>query len=143
MDENLKKVRWVECPSCSVEWTKLHPCAYIADDGKKVTSHLCVICAETLVAWDWLIFNHPMERAHTYTVWRKPRYLTVRVGKKMEQIDRPQNAHIVIELGDQQITAWSNGTGHPIRYKVRGSDEEHTAENIYALRSKILNTVPF
>lgn len=69
--------------------------------------------------------------------------MKVEIGDRIEEVDCPQNAYAVIEIGDTVVTAWSKGTGHPIRYKIKGQDEEHTAENIYALRSKVRNTVPF
>lgn len=144
----MKKVQWVRCPSCSDEWTKLRPCGYLDDEKRPAESSLCVVCAETLVAWDWLMDRRPLPGALSYTGWKSNRYLKVRMGEKIEQVDQPQNAFVVVEFrsGDSinlTVVARSEGTGRPIRFKVKGTDEEHTADNIFALRSKILHTVPF
>lgn len=85
----------------------------------------------------------PLKQIQTYLRWRAPRSLNVVVGDKIEKVDRPQNAYAVIEVGNSEITAWSTGTGHPIRYKIKGDDKEHNADNIFALRSKITHTIPF
>lgn len=139
---------WLKCPACSDEWTKLRQCDYLDDEKKVVVSYLCVVCAETLVAWDWLMFNSPISGVVSYTKWKGRRIAVTERdlgdGKKIrEEIDCPDRAHVVIEMGPVEVVAWSNGTGSPIRYKVKGSDEEHTADNIFALRSKLMHTVPF
>lgn len=89
------------------------------------------------------MFHFPiaMPGFESYTKWTAPRLLPVGKG---EVVDRPQNAYVVMEFGgEMELVARSNGTGHPIRFKVKNSDKEHTADNIFALRSKILNAVPF
>lgn len=122
---------------------RLRPCNYLDDEKKLATGYLCLKCAETLVAWDWLLFTMPLPTAFlTYTKWVAPRFR--RCGpKEDDQIDMPQNAYVVIEVAGMEIVAKSDGAGKPIRYKFKGQEEVHTAENIYQLRSKMIHTVPY
>lgn len=95
------------------------------------------------MAWDWLIFTMPLPSAFlTYTKWTAPRFR--KVGPKEDDvIDMPHNAYVVIEVAGMEIVAKSDGSGKPIRYKFKGQDEVHTAENVYQLRSKLFHTVPY
>lgn len=134
INENLKSAKWVMCPSCSVEWTKLRECRYLNDRGRLINSYLCNVCAETLVAWQWLMAHHPIPGAESVTRWSGSRLA--------DGLDRPQNAYVIIHVNGTEIVARSQGIG-PIKFKYKGADEEHLADNIFALRSKIINTVPF
>ncbi len=87
--------------------------------------------------------RNPIRGALTHTRWRGPRYSKSKINNREFDIDQPDNAYVVIELGDKEVVARSNGPSTPIRYKIKGDKDEHLADNIYALRSKILNTVPF
>lgn len=122
---------------------RLRPCNYLDDEKKPAVSYLCLKCAETLVAWDWLMFSMPLPTAFfTYTKWIAPRYR--RVGpKEDDQIDQPQNAYVIAEVAGMEVIARSEGSGKPIRYKIKGKEEVHTAENVYQLRSKMIHTVPY
>lgn len=59
---NLEKVtKWVTCPSCLEEWTRLRACSFFSDlDGtlKKVTDSACVECSE--------VFKNPMYWINKY-----------------------------------------------------------------------------
>lgn len=135
--------RWVKCPCCSEEYLKLRPCNYLDDQMRPALSYLCVICAETLVAWEWIVSRMPLPTgALSYTKWTAPRYQRLS-WKEGDQVDRPRNAYVMIEIGGMEVAARSDGTGTPIRYKVKGSDDVRMADNIYQLRSKVINTVPY
>lgn len=134
---------WHTCLACQTEWNRLRPCSYIDDNKQFAVAELCVKCAETLVAWDWLMFSMPLPSAFTtYMKWIAPRYK--RVGKGEDDVvDTPSNAYVIVEVSGMEIAARSEGTGRPIRYKFKGQDEVHTAENVYQLRSKLFHTVPY
>lgn len=138
----MKNTTWVKCPACSEEWSKLRKCTYLSDDKKLVDSYLCVVCAETLVAWNWLIGKYPIPH-YSELRWKKPRFLKYTFGEKIEKFDVPQHAYVAIDLGNKFIFANSNGTGTPIRFRAQADDKEHLADNIFEFRSKLIHTVPF
>lgn len=138
-----KQIAWVKCPACSEEWTKLSPCKYLNDNKKESVPYLCVICAETLVSWDWLVFRFPMEGIRSYTVYKKPLISRIDLGGKVVELYEPSHAFVRFEIGDREMVATSAGTSTPITFKFKDSEEHRKADNIFALRSKILNTVPF
>jgi hypothetical protein len=114
------------------------------DDNKQpAVSYLCLKCAETLVAWDWLLFTMPLPSAFlAYMKWTAPRFR--RMGPKEDDLlDMAQNAYVVVEVGGMEIIAKSDGSGKPIRYKIKGQEQVYTAENIYQLRSKLIHTIPY
>lgn len=134
----------MKCPACSQEWTKLRPCEYLDDSKRVAFSYLCVVCAETLVSWDWLAFRKPLKGIKSYVVWKKPRISKIKIHGKVVDLDEPNSAMIIFEIGDSEIIASSPGTGRPISYKAKNSDKSFTADNVFALRSKILHdVVPF
>lgn len=139
--EDLEKKPFHTCPACQQEWNRLRTCHYIDDHKQNATSDLCVVCAETLVNWDWLVYTMPLPAAFlSYTKWVGPR--KVKVGPKEDDIiDRPQNAYVIVEVNGMEYVARSDGTGRPIRFKNKNSEEVQTADNIYQLRSKLLHTV--
>lgn len=143
LSDRLKDVEWISCPCCTNEYMRLRPCNYLDDEKKPAVAYLCVKCAETLVGWDWLTFSMPLPTAFlTYTKWIAPRER--RVGPKPEDIiDQPHNAVVYVEVGGMEIVAKSEGAGRGIRYKIKGQEEVHNAENIYQLRSKMLHTIPY
>src|SRR3990167_3730139 len=53
IDRSFKNAKWVTCPICEEEWSKLHPCRYYGNNGDTVTN-VCVQCGETLRSF-WLI----------------------------------------------------------------------------------------
>lgn len=125
---------WVRCLVCSEEWTKLRPCLYKDDEGHDVVTDLCVVCSETLAAWPWLMKYAPLEGLYDWDLkWRKPRYVKVNGIEG----DQPSNAYLILQMGDAKIVATSNGTGFPIRFKAENSKNEHIADNIFVLRSKL------
>lgn len=141
--ERLEAVDWVRCPCCSTEYMKLRPCNYLDDNKRMALTHLCVKCAETLVAWDWIIFSMPLPSAFlTYIKWIAPR--EKRVGNRPEDVvDQAHNAYVVAEVGGTEIIAKSDGAGQPIKYKFRGQEEVHYADNVYQFRSKLVHTIPY
>jgi hypothetical protein len=122
---------------------RLRPCSYLDDSKNPAHAFLCLRCAETLIAWDWLMYSKPLPAAFlTHTKWMGPKQL--RVGpKETDIVDQPCNAYVIIEVSNMEIVASCEGIGKPIRYKFRGKEDVHTAENIYQLRSKLLHTVPY
>ena len=141
--EDRARKPWYTCPACTVEWNRLRVCNYIGDDKQPTSMALCIKCAETLVAWDWLVYAMPLPAAFlTYTKWTLPRYR--RAGPKEDDvIDSPQNAYVIIEVSGMEIAARSEGCGRAIRYKFKGQEQVHTAENVCQLRSKLIHTVPY
>lgn len=141
--EEREQKPWFTCPSCQVEWNRLRPCNFIDDENRPSVQSLCVKCAETLIAWDWLVHTMPLPMAFvTYTKWVGPR--SKRVGMREDDvIDIPTNAVVIAEVSGMEIAAKSEGTGRPIRYKIKGQDQVYTADNVYQLRSKFVHTIPY
>jgi hypothetical protein len=134
---------WYTCPACQVEWNRLRVCNYLDDNKQPATAEVCVKCAETLVAWDWLMSTMPLPSAFfTYMKWTGPRYR--QMGPREEdEMDMPQNAYVIAEVAGMEIAARSEGSGRGIRYKIKGQEEVHNAENVFQLRSKLLHTIPY
>ena len=60
--KSMQKVKWVKCPACGGEWTMLHPCRYFWFDASgrhEDTTHLCVMCAETVRGLNFCIDKWP------------------------------------------------------------------------------------
>lgn len=134
---------WHTCPSCQLEWNRLRVCNYLDDNKLPATTEVCVKCAETLVAWDWLMFTMPLPSAFfTYMKWTGPRYRHVG-PKKDDTVDSPQNAYVIVEVSGMEIAARSEGSGRGIRYKIKGQEEVNNAENVFQLRSKLLHTISY
>ena len=57
--------RWVACPVCKEEWSKLKPCEFIqwrsGGFGEKDVDHLCVECAETLKKFPNILERYPID----------------------------------------------------------------------------------
>lgn len=131
---------WYSCPACNTEWNRLRSCTYLDDSKQLATFDLCVNCAETLVAWEWLTYAYPLPPAFlTYIKWKGPR--VSRCGK--DEIIQARNAYVYVEVSGMEVVAHTEGTGRPIRYKIKGKDEVYTAENVFQLRSKFLHTLPY
>lgn len=78
----------------------------------------------------------------SHVKWMGPRHRYLD-GKKEMEIDTPQNAYVIVEVANTDLIARSTGTGTPIRYKMRGKEEVHSADNVYQFRSKLLHTIPY
>lgn len=138
----MEKQNWTKCPACSVEWTKLRPCFFLDDEMKGAWSSVCVVCAETLVSFDWIARLSPMALGEKVQVkWSGPRRMKISFGSRDEEHEIPKNAYAVVELNDMKFIATSDGTGHPLKFKEAKDKDLTLADNTFALWSKIKNRV--
>lgn len=98
---------------------------------------VCVICAETLVRFEAIASLSSIPGVDVKVRFNGPKVISVKIGQRIEKMDRPANAYAVISYGDLKYIATSRGTGQPIRFKREGSEKEFLADNAFELWSKI------
>lgn len=151
----MKKTKWVTCPACLNEWSKLRPCFFLDDLGSKATNFICVTCAETLVSFKWVTDQYPAFDCSIEVKWAGPKKITVKLGSeeshplsvgdpipvRYQEIEIPKNAYAVIECNGLNFIATSEGTGKPLQFKESKDSNITFADNVFSLWSKIKHRI--
>lgn len=141
----MKEPKWVTCPACQEDWTKLRSCQFL-NEGRMEWSHVCVVCAETLVSFNHVVACGPLEGVEVMVKWKGAKSMRVQIGDRIDSFDIPRNAYVTISYGDILYVLTSDGTGRPLKYTSNTSKGEKLADNVFSLWSKIkhelLNPMP-
>lgn len=81
-EKNLS-AKWVVCPICKEEWTKLRPCRFLWEKRWN-TVYFCVQCAETTKSIPEIAGQYPILEVTIKTGFIGPRQATSEIGGKKE-----------------------------------------------------------
>lgn len=110
----LEDIKWVQCPSCRHEWTKLHPCQFWWD-GKEQVAHICVRCAEGVGAFDWIKSHWPSEHDPAVTIKKLPAFFN------MSEADIPPSGWLaLIDLKEKNFKITARSGDYPIKVESDG-----------------------
>lgn len=116
---DLEDIKWVVCPSCCYEWTRLRPCRFWPEpNGAPQFSHICVRCAEGVGAFPWIMQQWPSEE--------NPAYNAKKFGEmyRIPESDLPPTAfRAYLELREKTFEITSRYGGYPVQVTYNGATQ--------------------
>lgn len=120
--------RWVPCPLCRREWSKLHACPHWdPDQGKTVLTYACVTCAESVHALESVAAMKPCPGAEVSIHWHRGVSLPAEDLRKL-----PSTAYATVMFGKMafSIHPQSGGAALKVVYGPE-SDKPYFADNVF------------
>lgn len=119
-----EKTRWVRCPFCDDEVTKLKPCTYW--DPKQVTSHVCFECGESVKGLTYMAGQFPILGVDVIRELR-PAYRNLPAG--YQETERAWQAQVV--YGEWSFLVWPEASRLFVLEGMKPPDTKKSYDNTF------------